>query len=166
VAVTQQLTRVDLAEVERCTASVDELAALCAFRGPDDDYLDLDWAPAPLERAARAAGVEQRLLALLVLATTGGAEVNPAYRDHPDTIFEHPVSWIGPDRVAEVSRGLDALAGVGFPSAEVAAAAYAGDPPEVTPDDPAGYLAESFADLRTFYAGAARRGLCTVLWWD
>jgi hypothetical protein len=88
-------------------------------------------------------------------AVDGDQEVNPAYRDRPDTVWEHPVTALDPTAVAEVAAGLRQV----DPDAAVADRSAAGAPSVE-------YLRGHLAALRAFYDGAADRGLATVMWWD
>lgn len=115
VAVTQQLARLDSGTLEECRTSVDALDAVCGYQLlGSDDYLDLDWAPALLVATAEAAGLDDALRRGLQLAMSGEGEVNPAYRDRADSVWEHPVSSLAPHRVREVAHVLDTLARTKF----------------------------------------------------
>ena len=63
MAVTQQLARLTTDELARCRRSVDALHQLCSFelREPGE-YLDLDWSPRALQRAAVLAGLPDELV--------------------------------------------------------------------------------------------------------
>ena len=67
MAVTQQLARVTGEHLATCSRSVDVLDRLCSFDGPDEDYLDLDWAPRYITRALILSGAPAAELALLDL---------------------------------------------------------------------------------------------------
>lgn len=171
MAVTQQLARIPAAQLADCRRSSAELDELCSFRSaPEADYLDLDWWPAVLVRSWEWAGVDARTLAVARRAFDGDDEVDSAYRDHPDTIWEHPVTSLDPDDVAEVAEALRT------PALVAALAAVPSDPADLEAalggivrgwgDDIAGRAVAQHALLRDFYAEAAGRGLATVLWWD
>jgi hypothetical protein len=140
------------------------LDQVCSFRGLEaSEYLDLDWAATPLTQAAVIADVDAELVAALDLATRGEGEINPAYRDVPDTIWEHPVSCLRSAQVTEIDKSLQALAGLDFLSDHDAFDRL----PQLEPlDRPAEYLREHLRALCDFYRGAAARGLGTIMWWD
>lgn len=167
VAVTQQLARTTDAMLELCRADIGPLDDLCSFRALEaSDYLDLDWAPDLLEGAARAANIPDDLLTALSLATCGEIEVNPHYRDTADSVWGHPVAFLPKTRVAEVATALQTLAQVDFLTEEGVDRALATCPPTSRPTDPHSYLSAHFRALREFYAEAAKRDLCTIMWWD
>ncbi|MDQ3788451.1 MAG: YfbM family protein, partial [Actinomycetota bacterium] len=141
----------------------------CSFTAaPDEDHLDMGWWPAILERAWERSGADAS--AVLRHALNGGGEVNPAYRDHPDTVWEHPVTALEPPRVDEIAQALRAV------PPEAVRAAVPSTPDEIeaalggTAREVVGDLAEQLARqhtvLRDFYTGAARQRLAVVLWWD
>ncbi|MGW0516442.1 DUF1877 family protein [Crossiella sp. NPDC003009] len=171
MAVTQQLVRIPATRLAACRQSVAALDELCSFTStPDEDRLELNWWPGALKRAWALTGVDARALAVLRRGFDGDEEVNPAYREHPDTIWEHPVTALEPSRVSEVAEALRAVtptavrAVVPLNAAE-AEAALGGIAREVV-GDLAEQLARQHAILRDFYGEAARRGLVVVLWWD
>jgi hypothetical protein len=152
-----------------CRNSVDELNLLCSFKlRPMSDHLDLDWAPVPLVRAVELAHVDEPVVAALRRSLDGDAEINAAYRDHVDTVWEHPVTALEPDVVAELA----ALLGQVEPEIVMAA----------VPDDlvaartslglsefdwhPRPYLHRHLVALQGFYVQAARQRLAIALWWD
>jgi hypothetical protein len=98
----------------------------------------------------------------------GDAEINPAYRDREDTVWEHPVTGLEPDIVADVAM----LFGQVEPEAvlatlpEDATAALASLGMREFDGHPRPYLHRHLAALRDFYADAARRRLAVALWWD
>jgi Domain of unknown function (DUF1877) len=149
MAVTLQVARITPAQLSECRRSVDVLDRLCSFTlVPASDHLDLDWAYGGLVRMCEHAGA-----ALAVRrAMTGDDEVNPAYRDRPDTVMEQPRA-LEPPAVAALSAALHAV-----DLEEALAALPAGDP--------RAYLGGHFTALRAFYATAADRRLATVIWCD
>ncbi|ONI71707.1 hypothetical protein BWI15_16270 [Kribbella sp. ALI-6-A] len=150
--------------ISECSTSIAVLDDVCSFRGlKSSDYLDLDWAPTLLMQAAMIARVDAKLLAALTRATRGEGELNPAYRDMPETIWEHPVSSLSSTQVAEIDKSLQVLAGLDFPSAHDA---FGRLPQFERMDRPAAYLCEHFRALCDFYRGAAERGFGTIMWWD
>jgi hypothetical protein len=154
VAVTQQLARITGAQLARCRECVDELDRVCSFTvALPADHLDLDWAPDGLLKATRPA-LDEAAVAAVRRALDGDEEINPAYRDRPGSVWEHPVTALDPAAVAVVAAQLRRI-----------------DPVAVTavrPDEQPGpdYLLTHFTALRAFYDGAAGRRLATVLWWD
>ncbi len=110
MAVTQQFARIPATQLVACRQSVPALDALCSFTStPDEDYLDLNWWPIILRRAWELTGASARALAVLQRGFGGDKEVNPAYRDHPNTIWEHPVTALEPPQVGEVAEALRAV---------------------------------------------------------
>ncbi|WP_189237039.1 DUF1877 domain-containing protein [Planomonospora parontospora] len=169
MAVTQQLARIPEQWLESCRASADELDRLCSFEmAPRSDHLDLDWSPGPLLRIGELACTDPEVLAVLRRALTGDTEVNPSYQDHPDAVWEHPVTALEPVAVALVASMLPeaesvVLGALSSPDGE--APGMAG---ELLPgvDSSRDYLERHLTALLGFYAGAARRSLAVVLWWD
>lgn len=162
MAVTQQLARCSPELVATCQSNVTALDDLCSFRLlPSDHHLDLDWAPKPLEDLASLAGAPQ-LTTCLQAATSGGEEVNPEYRDFPFSVWEHPVTFHPPAKVADLAEVL--LAHSDFPTR--AHDHLASLQTELEPNRRAGYLAEHYSALTTFYAAASTAGQSVVLWWD
>jgi hypothetical protein len=166
--VVQNLARPTAVQLAACRRSVEELDRLCSFRMlSGEDHLDLDWSPGALRRLGDLIPLPPGVPEAIRHALSGGDEVNPAYRDTVDTIFEHPVTaWEPPDaaRVADVLAGLDARRlAAGFPHRRVVAERLLLDP---RMRDPGGYVLSHLTALRSFYLGARDRGLAVVLWWD
>lgn len=169
MAVTQQLVRLLPTELVACRDSVDELNLLCSFKlRPRSDHLDLDWAPAALARVFELAHVDEPIVVALRRSLDGDDEINAAYRDHPDTVWEHPVTALEPDAVAEVAALLRRVKPkavmVVLPDEPVAAQASLGS--SAFHGHPRRYLHRHLAALQDFYARAARRHLAVALWWD
>lgn len=171
MAVTQQLARVAATQLAACRRSVADLDALCSFKSfPQDDYLDMNWWPVVLERAWELTGADARTMAVLRSGFAGDREVNPSYRDHPDTIWEHPVTALEPRQVSVVATALRTVS----PDAVHAVVPTNPDQFEAALGGTAAAMGENLADrlarqqsvLRDFYAGAAQRRLAVVLWWD
>jgi hypothetical protein len=167
MAVTQQLVRITAAHLTECRRSAGALDELCSFRAaPGGDHLDLDWWPVLLKRTWERTGAGAP--ATMRLALDGEDEVNPSYRDHPDTITDHPVTALEPPRVGEVAAALRSVT----PEAVRAAVPpdrYRGEYGAMAVEvvgDLAGHLAEQHARLGEFYEQAAGRGLAVLLWWD
>lgn len=163
MALTQQLARLTTGHLIECTSSVAALDDVCSFRGlPPADYLDLDWSPALLIQCAELVGVGTAVASRLRLATDGVREVNPAYRDAPETIFEHPVNALERRDVQLVTAAL-----VQLEVSDFLADAQPGDVPglqELT--EPLAYLREHWLALVAFYREADARELSVVMWWD
>ena len=169
MAVTQQLARLSPGQLATCRSSAEELDKLCSFALlPFTEYLDLDWAPAPLIRVFELAQVSTPIAAALRRGLNGDVEINPAFRDRRDTVWEHPVTALEPAIVADVA----ALLGQVDPGAVLAAL-----PEDATAallcigmrqfdGHPRSYLQRHLAALRDFYAHAAHRRLAVALWWD
>jgi hypothetical protein len=171
MAVTQQFARIPATQLAACRQSVSALDTLCSFTStPDEDYLDLNWWPIILRRAWELTGASARALAVLQRGFDGDEEVNPAYRDHPNTIWEHPVTALEPPQVGEVAEALRAV------MPEAVHAVVPSNPDQIEAKlgklarDMIGDLAEQLAQqhtiLRDFYTEAARRQLAIVQWWD
>ena len=169
VPVVQNLARLSGEALAACATSVAVLDDVCSYRALQrDDYLDLDWAPAPLEQAARVAQVPASLVSALVSATRGGEEVNPAYREMPDSVWEHPVTSLDSATVQRVHEQLQELSRLDFLSSGTAAEAFArlGDRFSPPVGDPVDYLRPYFRALAGFYTTAAERQLSVLMWWD
>lgn len=107
VAITQQLARLTSATLDECRSSLVATEKLCSFEllaGPD--YLDLDWAPHPLTRAAALSDCPEELSKAIERACAGDAELHSDFRDMPNTIWEHPLNYIEPDGVRGVASVL------------------------------------------------------------
>ncbi|GIH90649.1 hypothetical protein ACFFMN_27170 [Planobispora siamensis] len=169
MAVTQQFVRISEQQLELCRRSADELDRLCSFAtASHSDHLDLDWASGPLLRVGEPACVDPDVFAALRYAITGEQEVNPTYRDHPSTVWEHPITALDPAAVASVASMLPsatAAVSAALTPPDGKALALAG---ELLPmvEHPGEYLMRRLSALRDFYAEAARRRLAVVLWWD
>ena len=169
MALTQQIARLTAAQLADCRASIDALGSLCAFtlRGVDD-YLDLDWSPTPLQRAAVASGLPNELIEALSRACAGSDEINPGYRNVAVTIWEHPVTALDPAAMRDVAGQLDAW------SASDIVQGLAHDAPTLAkqlqltelPEQPRTYVSEYYEALRGFNLEAAQRELATAMWWD
>lgn len=130
----------------------------------------MDWWPSTLKRVWALTGADGRTLARLRRCFEGAEEVNPAYRDHPETIWEHPVTALEPPQVGEVAEALFAV------TPDAVRAVMLSDSGRIETElgkdalalggDQAGQLAREHTVLRDFYEEAARRRLAIVLWWD
>ncbi|MFJ8627872.1 DUF1877 domain-containing protein [Kitasatospora sp. NPDC093550] len=170
MAVTQQLARVSTEYLAACRQSAEESPdGDHHWDPPSADCLDLDWAPAMLERACELTRLDAVHLEALKRATEGGSDIDLDFLDtnpHAIASFSNSApTALCPDAVARVSvllggidmrailqsvldSGMESELGYGF----------IGDPTE--------YLLGHFGALREFYAEAARRSLLVVLWWD
>lgn len=171
MAVTQQLARIPATQLAACRQSVEALDELCSFTStPHKDYLDVNWWPVTLKRAWELTGADARTLTLLRRGLDGDDEVNPAYRNHPNTIWEHPVTALEPPQVGDVTEALRSL------TPDAIYAVVPSNPNQIetslgkTARDVVGELAEILAQqhtiLRDFYEEATRRQPAIVLWWD
>lgn len=166
MAVTQQFARVSATRLAVCRQSVEALDKVCSTT--DEDHLDMNWWPDILKRAWELAGPDG--LVVLRRAFDGDDEVNPAYRDHPDTISAHPVTALEPPRVGETADALRAV------PPEAVHAVVPADPDQIEAKlgklarDVIGDLAEQLSRqhtiMRDFYYEAACRDLAIMLWWD
>ncbi|MER7569054.1 DUF1877 family protein [Streptomyces sp. NPDC097941] len=171
MAVTQQLARVSAEYLAACRTRTEE-----SFDGdhqwdpPTADCLDLDWAPAMLERACEIAGVGELHLAALRQATDGGVAMDVGFLNaHPHAIGPAPAA-LEPLAVRQVSgllREIDLQAVLAvLPLDMREAGALIGHGAEGLVDGPRTYLKDHFDALREFYAGASKRGLAVASWWD
>jgi len=174
MAVTQQLARVSAEYLAACRTRAEE-----SFDGEHQwdpsaaDCLDLDWAPAMLERACEIAGVGELHLAALRQATDGGVAMDVGFLNtHPHAIgpFGPAPAALEPLAVRQVSGLLgeidvQAVLAV-LPLDMREAGALIGHGAEGLVDGPRTYLMDHFDALREFYAGASKRGLAVVSWWD
>jgi hypothetical protein len=169
VAVTQQLARLLPAQLTACRNSLDELHLLCSFKlRPGSEHLDLDWAPDPLVRAFELARVDEPVVVALRRSLDGDDEINAAYRDHPDSVWEHPVTALEPDVVVEVSallrRVKPTVVMAAVPDDAIAAQTSLGL--STFDGHPRPYLHRHLVALQDFYARAARQHLAVALWRD
>jgi hypothetical protein len=169
VAVTQQIARLTADELAECRRSLEAIDRLCSFDlRPEQDHLDLDWAPRPLEQAATRAGLPAPVIEALRRACAGGEEINPAYREVAYSVWEHPVTALEPEDVREVAAVLEGWSGdaiIGDLATDAATAAAQLGVGELA-DDPRGDLGGHYEALRRFYLEAAARELATAMWWD
>ncbi|MEU9132322.1 DUF1877 domain-containing protein [Kitasatospora sp. NPDC048540] len=174
MAVTQQLARVGEQYLAACrTRAAESPDGDHRWDPPAADCLDLDWAPAMLVRVCELAGIDEPYLAALRRATDGGAVPEVGFlHAHPHAIgpFGPPPTALGPKEVGRVSRLLgeiDLRAALAvLPADGRAAGKRIGLGAEGLVHGPGRYLTVHFDALRTFYAGAAERGLAVVSWWD
>ncbi|WP_327184161.1 DUF1877 domain-containing protein [Streptomyces sp. NBC_01334] len=174
MAVTQQLARVSAEYLADCRTRAEE-----SFEGdhqwdpPAADCLDLDWAPAMLERACEIAGIGELHLAALRRATDGGVATDVGFLNaHP-----HAIGPFGPApaaleplaarRVSGLLGEIDLQAVLAMLPLDIReAGALIGHGAEGLVDGPRTYLMDHFDALRRFYAGASKGGLAVVSWWD
>ncbi|WP_405427535.1 DUF1877 domain-containing protein [Streptomyces erythrochromogenes] len=134
--------------------------------------LDLDWAPALLERVGEVAGLEEGHLNALRRATDGDTTLDLGFLDTPPhgiAPFGGAPSGLGVSQVACVSALLDQIDMpvllAALPADDRDAASLIGQVGGIT-GGLRPYLLEHFNALRGFYADAAERRLLVVLWWD
>jgi hypothetical protein len=169
VAVTQQIARLTIADLEDCRRSVAAINRLCSFKARgSEDYLDLDWSPSPLLKSAAVSGLPPELIEAVERACAGETEINPGFRDAPDTIWEHPVSALEPDDVQTVASRLAQWHGADVVGGLASAADDAAEQVGMIEfaEHPAAYLRRHYDALSAFYVEAARRRLATAMWWD
>ena len=149
MAVTQQLARLPPALLERCRGDVTALGDLVSFLlVPEQSYLDLHWAPAPLEKIVGNAGDEAGAAALR-LACEGARPVNRGFPDFE--VYEPPREL----DAGEVRATSAALARIEFQPIARAAGGY-------TAED----LSQFLRALCAFYAAAAAANEAVIVWWD
>ncbi|MFJ2770501.1 DUF1877 domain-containing protein [Streptomyces sp. NPDC087300] len=174
MAVTQQLARV-------------EARYLAAFRTsagasrdgnprwdpPSADILDLDWAPALLERVCDLADLDPVHLNALRQATTGDTTIDLDFLNAPPHAiapFGPPPTALSVEQVTLVARLLGQIDMpailAGLPADDTEAASLIGHGADEIVGGPNKYLLRHFHALRDFYLDAARRHLLIVLWWD
>lgn len=167
MALTQQLARVPPGYLDRCR----ETAASAAdgdprWDPPGQDTVDLGWAIWELLGFYRHVRPDSPQIAVLDRSIEGDRDPGIPYLDHPGVYdgIDAPPALLTPPAVAEVAR---ALAGMEIDSLLGKLPAYrrAGGFPGFT-SDPAPYLAEHFATLRSFYDVAALKGMAVVVWVD
>ncbi|MFD5799446.1 hypothetical protein ACFWIO_39180 [Streptomyces diastatochromogenes] len=108
MAVTQQLARVPAEYLAACRQSAGTSADGGAnWDPPSADVLDLDWAPAMLERVCKLAGLDDVHLDVLRQATEGDSAIDLGFLDtHPQAIgpFGPPTTALSAAQVARVSE--------------------------------------------------------------
>ncbi|NEC90224.1 DUF1877 domain-containing protein [Streptomyces sp. SID12501] len=174
MAVTQQLARVPAEYLAACrqSAGTSTDGDPC-WDPPSADVLDLDWAPAVLERACEQAGLDGVHLDALRQATEGDPVIDLGFLStHPHAIgaFGPPPTALSAAQVARVSEllgqiDLPAVLAV-LPTEDTEAASVIGHGADKIVGDPRKYLLRHFNALREFYLAASRRHLLLVLWWD
>ncbi|WP_055586715.1 hypothetical protein [Peterkaempfera griseoplana] len=113
MAVTQQLARVSAEYLAACRQSADESSEGDPhWEPPSVDWLDLDWAPAMLERVCALARLDAVRLQALRRATEGDTEIDLSFLNkHP-----HAIGPLGPSPTAlsapEVARVSTLLGGI------------------------------------------------------
>ncbi|MDO7883659.1 hypothetical protein [Antiquaquibacter soli] len=161
MAVTQQLARLTERQIALCGSDVAMLERVCGGEElPADDYAQLDWAPAMLNRAAARSGLAHRFVEALERSTAGSRELHPGYTGLFATY--EALTCLSEAETAAIAALLDTIDTRTLLSPPAVEAANEGF--GVT--DPQGYLLEMFERLRGFYDGAARRGMGMALWWD
>lgn len=167
MAITQQLARLEGVVLEECRRHVERLHEVCSFHAlADDDYLDLEWAPRVIEQAAVAAKLPDSALAALRAAWSGEDEVNAAYRTFPNSVWEHPVTALTPDRVCEVDEVLRLITTNHLlvqPDRVEEWAELADLDGQRSRID---YFTGHFLALQRYYQQAHHRGLGIIMWWD
>ncbi|MFF0294620.1 DUF1877 family protein [Kitasatospora sp. NPDC004614] len=168
MAITQQLARITPDHLERCRRHAALHDGDPDWDPPAGDHLDLDWSPVALRAVCERAGLDRTQVDALRRALDGSAAVDLGVLN----TWPHPIAFVGPATAltpAEVAGVAAELAEIDFPalldrlpSGPTLAALLGFD----LDGDPARYLLRHFHALQAFYAGAARRGLMTVLWWD
>ncbi|WP_405816512.1 DUF1877 domain-containing protein [Streptomyces sp. NBC_01390] len=174
MAVTQQLARVSAEYLAACRTRAEESSdGFHQWDPPEADCLDLDWAPALLERACEIAGVSEVHLAALGQATEGGVAMDVRFLNaHPHAIgpFGPAPAALEPLAVRQVSGLLgeiDVQAVLAVLPLDVReAGTLIGHGAEGLVDGPRTYLMGHFEALRGFYAEASQRGFAVVSWWD
>ncbi|MDQ0784636.1 DUF1877 domain-containing protein [Streptomyces sp. B3I8] len=174
MAVTQQLARVPAEYLAACRQSAGTSTdGDPTWDPPSADVLDLDWAPAMLERACELAGLDGVHLGALRQATAGDSVIDLGFLNtHPHAIgpFGPPPTALSAGQVARVSELLGqidfpAVLAV-LPTEDSEVASLIGHGADKTVGGPRKYLLGHFSALREFYLAASQRHLLLVLWWD
>ncbi|MFD0417965.1 DUF1877 domain-containing protein [Streptomyces sp. NPDC127108] len=174
MAVTQQLARIPTGYLAACRQS----ASTSPDRDPHwdppaHDMLDLDWAPALLERVGEVSGLHHAHLDALRQATEGDTALDLAFlHAHPYAIapFETAPTALNVSQVARISALLGQIDTpallAALPADDRDAASLIGHGADNITGGLSTYLLKYFNALRDFYRGAAERHLLVVLWWD
>lgn len=174
MAVTQQLARIPAEYLASCRQSAGESPdGDPHWDPPTADTLDLDWAPALLERICELGGLDDVHLNALRQSTEGDAAIDLGFLNtHPHAIgpFGPAPTALSAAQVARVSEllwqiDLTALLAA-LPTDETEAASLIGDGPARIVGGLRKYLLGHFNALREFYRDASQRHLLLVLWWD
>lgn len=156
MAVTQLLQRVSIKAAQEAASSEQALSQLIDIT---QDTLDLDWAPACLEKAYRGLG-EHAHADLIASACEGAETVNMQYPDGPSFYAVYSaITMHHPDRVAELAQQL----------ARLPLDALAQLAPELLPTSivrPVAYLQQHATSLVDFYRLAAAERQAVIAWWD
>ncbi|MDQ0828190.1 hypothetical protein QF032_000034 [Streptomyces achromogenes] len=174
MAVTQQLARVPAEYLAACRRSAGTSTdGDPNWDPPSADVLDLDWAPAMLERACELAGIDGVHLDALRQATAGDSVIDLGFLNtHPHAIgsFGPPPTALSAGQVARVSELLGQIdfpaVLAGLPTDDSEAASLIGPGADKIVGGPRKYLLRHFNALREFYLAASQRHLLLVLWWD
>lgn len=174
MAVTQQLARVPAEYLAACRQSAGTSTdGDPHWDPPPADVLDLDWAPAVLERACELAGLDGVHLDALRQATEGDPAIDLGFLNtHPHAIgpFGPPPAALSTAQVARISELLGHIdlpaVLAGLPADHTEAASLIGHGTDKIAGDPRKYLLGHFNALREFYRAASQRHLLLVLWWD
>ncbi|MEW2250464.1 DUF1877 family protein [Streptomyces sp. NPDC006975] len=172
MALTQRFARVTPEYLERCRQSaLDSPGAAPGWDPPAADLLDTGWANWGLAAYCRSTGAAPAVAELLDRAVSATYGHTAGFLDHDEVYdgFTDPPRVLDPAEVEKIARELrdvDVTALLaGLPADPVRAAAACGHT-DGFDGDVGAYLTQHFVALREFYAGAARRGLCVVVWID
>ncbi|MFF9053929.1 DUF1877 domain-containing protein [Streptomyces erythrochromogenes] len=173
MAVTQQLARIPAGYLAACRQSADASPdGDPRWDPPAYDVLDLDWAPALLERVGEVGGLGEVHLDALRRATDGDTALDLGFLDTPPHAiapFGGAPTGLDAAQVASVSTLLGQIDMpvllAALPADERAAASLIGQVGGIT-GGLRPYLLEHFDALRDFYVDAVERHLLVVLWWD
>ncbi|WP_326594266.1 DUF1877 domain-containing protein [Streptomyces sp. NBC_01294] len=174
MAVTQQLARIPEGYLAACRQSSSTSPDRDPHWDPPAyDVLDLDWAPALLERVGEAAGLEEVHLDALRRATDGDTALDLGFLNtHPHAIapFGAAPTALGVSQVACVSEVLGQIDMpallAALPADDRDAGSLIGHGADHITGGMRAYLLEHFNALYDFYLDAAKRHLLVVLWWD
>lgn len=174
MAVTQQLARVSADYLAACRRSADEsLGSDLPWNPPAADCLNLDWAPAMLERVCGHAQLDPAHLDALRRATEGDSRPDVGFLNAPP----HAIGPFGPTptalSAAAVAHVSALLKEIDFqkvlallPEDSDVENAVIGHGSEGIIGGARPYLLNHFSALTEFYELASGRDLLVVLWWD
>ena len=162
MAVTQQLARLSPGLFDACGRDTSTLLRLLAFDLiPRNRYLDLDWASHGLVLLARDCNAEHGD----VVACALEGRIRPMNAGLPADAVEIAPNGLDSSGVRATAAQLAAIEPTillaAWPRVSAQVERSAG-----RTDAPLSYYRDHFQRLQAFYAGAARDGDATIMWWD
>jgi len=169
MAVTQNLARLPLAQLEKCGSSKEYLEKLINFSLlPSEDYLDLDWAPNGLEIYCEGSKQLPQVKLGLFMALHGASLVNPTYRNHIDLYSVYSdITMISPNQVQEVNTYFDRFDREAFVKWGISSEAQERkDLTQGLDCEPNEYYLRYMDKLFEFYQIAGQKKYGAIMWWD